>query len=183
MNASRLAPAIATAVGALLLAAAPAAARTQQAPQIPDSVRQMLMELQQVRQELATIQEQTIEANAELRTEREAAQETVEAAMIEAHPGIEKTIGRLEALGDELQQARAQKDTARMREILLEGQRMQREIQSAQAEAMQRQDVARKIETYQDDLLEAMKAQDPRTDELLARMENLAERIQAAGTQ
>lgn len=186
MTRNRLAAGAAAVLAALLAAAAPGAAQVPKTPlpplvpQLPDSVREMLRELQQLRRDLASIQEKTLAARAELRAEREAAQEAVEAAMVAAHPGIEQTLRRLEGLGAELRRAHAQNDTARMRQILLDGQRMQQAVQAAQSEAMRREDVARKVQTYQDHLLAAMKLEDPRTEHLLVRLEELARRLEAA---
>lgn len=67
-----------------------------------------------------------------------------------------------------------------MRQLFEEAQRLQQELQPAQAAAMQREDVVRQLQAYQERLLTAMRAHDPRTDELIARLESLAQRIQAA---
>ncbi|HEX7118283.1 MAG TPA: hypothetical protein VF212_05820 [Longimicrobiales bacterium] len=162
---------------------APAQTPQPPVPPVPDSVREMLMELQQVQQQLRAIQESTLEANAPLREERAAAQAAVESAMREADPDVERKIERLEEIAVELRDARAQQDTARMRRLIEEGRRTQAEVQRAQAAAMQREDVVQRIETYRQNLLAAMRAHDPRTDELIARLESLARRIHAAGPQ
>ena len=56
----------------------------------------------------------------------------------------------------------------------------QQRLQAAQAQAVQRDDVSNQVQEYRDDLLEAMKAHDPQTEQLIARMEDLAQRLQAA---
>lgn len=182
MKSKRFTLTLASLVGGLLLAAGPIAAQTPPpaAQQMPDSVREMLTEMQQIQQQLATIQEQTLEANAELRAQQEATEDAVFYAMVEADPGVEQTIERLEEMGQEIRAAQAEQDTTRMRELLMEGQQAQQRLQAAQAQAMQRDDVSNQVQEYRDDLLEAMKAHDPQTEQLIARMEDLAQRLQAA---
>lgn len=101
-------------------------------------------------------------------------------AMLAVDPGVDEAMQRLDAMAEEARAAQAQQDTAAMRRLLIEGQRMHQQIQSAQAQAIQREDVAKRIEEYRDDLLAAMKKHDPRTEELIHRMEDLTERLQAA---
>lgn len=169
--------------GALCLVSVPASAQTPQPqamPQIPDSIRQMLMELRDIREQLEAIQEQTLASNAALRAQQEAAEDAVMEAMLAVDPGVDEAMQRLDAMAEEARAAQAQQDTAAMRRLLIEGQRMHQQIQSAQAQAIQREDVAKRIEEYRDDLLAAMKKHDPRTEELIHRMEDLTERLQAA---
>ena len=164
-----------------IVVAVPARTQTPQpAPPIPDSVRQMFMELQQVSAELEQIQEATLAANESLRQERAAAQAAVERAMVEADPQARRRLDRLRAIGGELREAQARQDTARMQALIGEAQQLQRELQPAQAAAMQREDVVKQVQAYQERLLAAMRAHDPRTDQLIARLESLARRIQAA---
>ena len=167
-------------VGTLALAVPARTQTPQPAPPIPDSVRQMFMELQQVGEELEQIQEATLAANESLRQERATVQAAVERAMVEADPQSERRLERLRGIGDDLRAAQALGDTARLRQWFVEAQRLQQELPPAQAAAMQREDVVRQLQAYQERLLTAMRAHDPRTDELIARLESLAQRIQAA---
>ncbi|HEX6939181.1 MAG TPA: hypothetical protein VF158_07185 [Longimicrobiales bacterium] len=177
----RIVPTIA-ALAAALAIAAPAWSQTPQLPAspVPDSVRQLLVEFQRVRQQLAEIQDATLEADSALREERAAVQGAVEAAMIEEDPGVKGKLERLKEIGGELRTARAQRDTARMRRLIEEVGHTQRELQQAQAAAMRRDGVARQVAAYHEHLLAAMRTHDPRTNGLLERLESLARRLEAA---
>jgi len=168
-------------VAGSMAVAVPARTQTPQpAPPIPDSVRQMFVELQQVSAELEQIQEATLAANESLRQQRAATQAAVERAMVEADPQAKRRLDRLRAIGGELREAQARQDTARMQALIGEAQQLQRELQPAQAAAMQREDVVKQVQAYQERLLAAMRAHDPRTDQLITRLESLERRIQAA---
>jgi len=168
-------------VAGSLAVAVPGRAQTPQpAPPVPDSVRQMLMELQRVGEELERIQEATLAANEGLRRQRQSVQAAVERAMVEVDPRSRGRLDRLRQIAGELRQAQERQDTARVQALIAEAQRLQQELQPAQAAAMQREDVMRQVQAYQERLLAAMRAHDPRTDELIARLESLAMRLQAA---
>lgn len=181
--ARRLAAAL-TAAGLLacLLGGRPAAAQTPPPtpPTLPDSVRQMIEELQQVREQLADIQDRTIEESPELRARRTAAEQAVLDAMNRDHPELQAKIDRLETIGDDLHDAHARQDTVRVRALILEGQRLSRDVESARAEALEAPEIAQQVQGYRNELLAAMKARDPGTDELIQRMEGLIQRIRAA---
>src|SRR5690606_42061826 len=100
-------------VAGSMAVAVPARTQTPQpAPPIPDSVRQMFVELQQVSAELEQIQEATLAANESLRQQRAATQAAAERAMVEADPQAKRRLDRLRAIGGVAPEAEARQDGA-----------------------------------------------------------------------
>lgn len=150
-----------------------------QQPQIPDSVRELMTEFQQIQRTLDSVQTEAVQANPELQAQQRELQETVEETMIEMHPELEPRMDRVETLQGEIQQAQQAQDRQAVQELVTEARQIQQEIQSAQGEAMQREDVSQAIETFRDNLVAAMSEVDPQVEEKLDRLDELSERIRA----
>ncbi len=129
------------------------------------------MQLQQLQERLLTIQQQAIENNPQLQDEAEALEDLVIGTMEDAGFDAQGGLARLEQLQEEFQGGGIDDD--RRRAILEEAQDIQRELQEGQQLAMQDDDVVRAQERFENNLLDAMRAEDPETDELLETFEQL----------
>lgn len=152
----------------------------QQQPQIPDSVRAMLVELQTLQQQLGALQQQALQTDTALQQKQVALEETIEAAMVEVDPRVERVTARLDTLRDEAVAAEAAQDTAGILALMQEAQQIQMTLEQAQEAAMERPEVSDAVEAFRGDLLVAMARLDPEAESLVARFEGLLERLEAA---
>lgn len=162
---------------------APLGAQQSQTPptpgMVPDSIQELVTEFQTIRERLAEVQDSALEVNPQLIEDQQAVQAFVEEKMAEQMPTLEQDVQRMETLQQEAMQAQATQDTARLAEIVEEGTRIQQSIEEAQATTMQREDVQTRIEAFEEKMVQAMTAIDPGIDGALARMQEIADRLQA----
>lgn len=147
--------------------------------QMPDSVRDLMTELQQAQKTLDSIQTQAMESNPELRAQRQELQETVQQAMMEMHPELEGRMQRMQEIQGEIEQAQQSQNQQKVQELVVEVRGIRQQMQSAQAEAMQKEDVSQAIEDFRTELIAAMKEVDPAVEAKLDRLDELAQRIRA----
>lgn len=162
----------------------PAPVPPQSAAQaVPDTVRQLIMELRQAQRELTAIRRKAFEQNPELRQRRQALQEEIRAAMIEINPEIEQTLQRMEELKKQFKKARKNRNMAKLQSLLGEARKLQRKVQKAQAKALRREAVSKDIQTFEDRVMVAMKKVDPQTQTLLERVNELMEKLRTVRSQ
>lgn len=148
-----------------------------QQPQMPDSVRELMTEFQEIQRTLDSIQTQAVEANPELRAQQAQLQETVQEKMIEMHPDLEPKMDRMETLQGEIQQAQQSQNQQKVQQLISEARGIQQEIQTAQADALEEEEVSEAVDSFRDNLVDAMSEVDPEVEEKLDRMDELAQRI------
>lgn len=129
------------------------------------------MQLQQLQQRLMTIQQQAMQNNPQLQDEAEDLEDLVIKTMEDAGFDAEGGLARLEQLQREFQGDDVSDE--RRQTILQEAQEIQMELQEGQQLAMQDEEVIQAQERFQDNMLDAMRAEDPETDELLETFERL----------
>ncbi|MCC5809292.1 MAG: hypothetical protein JJU06_02880 [Ectothiorhodospiraceae bacterium] len=134
------------------------------------------MQLQQLQQRLMAIQQQAIENNPQLQEEADELEDLVIRTMEDAGFDPESGLARLEELQAEFQNEDLSDE--RRQAILEEAQELQMELQEGQQLAMQDEEVVRAQERFQDNMLDAMRAEDPETDELLAVFEQMQSQMQ-----
>lgn len=165
---------------AALLLAAPLAAQQgmpQQAP--PDSIQEIFREFQTLQARIAQTQDSAMSVNPDLVAQQQEIQAFVEEVMVEVNPEVEGQIERLDTLQQQFEQAQAAQDTARLQELAAEGNEIQQTVMEAQAQAMEREDVQARLESFQEDMLDAMAQIDDGIEEAMDRAEDLASRLQA----
>lgn len=148
-------------------------------PQLPDSIQSMLQEFQDLRAHVSQVQDSALQSNPELVEARDDVQEFIESRMIEINPDIEEDMARMEALRDEVAEAQAAQDRARLQSLMQEGQELRNELAAAQTAAMQRDDVQARVETFEERMMTAMVEIDAEIEAAFDRMETLAGRLQA----
>lgn len=168
---------LAAAASASVLLGSPAAA---QSPGIPDSIRTLLQEYQEVQARIETVQDRALEANPELQTRQQEIEEAMTRAMVAHDPSIVAKMQRLQELAGELEAAEAGGDTAAAARLLAEGRQIRLEIEAAQAAALEEDTIARQVAAFEDDLVDRMREIEPEIDRLFQRFDALAARIRAA---
>ncbi|MDT8451082.1 MAG: hypothetical protein RQ847_13015 [Wenzhouxiangellaceae bacterium] len=175
---------------AVALAALAGAVTAQQAPQqsappadpsgageLLQKVQQKQSEIQQLNQQLAQIQKETIEANPDLAAQRDDLLELVDTRMTEAGHDPDASREKIEDLQGQLDSGELSDEETRS-----VGQQLRQEqssLQQARGQAMQDQQVRQKIQALNGDLVAAMREQNPRTDELIAQLQSAQQEYQA----
>lgn len=166
----------------MLLVSSPALAQDPgPAQSAPDSTEALFAEYQQVQERLGLLQVQTIQQNVELEARRTAIDEMLMAAMIDINPEAEAHIERLDVLSEEAIVAQRAQDTEALRSLMAEAAGLRFELEAAQAQAIEREDVQAEIQSFETDLMAKAVEIDPEAMEVLARMEELAELLSVGG--
>lgn len=175
-----------TALLALTLMVAPALA--QQIPgagppqqELPEEVQELLSEAQQTQERLAEIHDQALSDSPDLQARQADLQELVDATMRSLEPNFDQVIQRMGELEQEAMAAQQSQDGERLQALMTEAQALSGRLQAAQAQAMETPEVQDEMEAYEESLIDEMTRVDPETPQLLARMEELAEELEAAG--
>ncbi len=165
-----------------MLIAGPAIAQDPNPTQdVPDPNEALFTEHQQLQQRIGQLQVQAIQENGELEARRTAIDEMLMAAMIEINPETEAHIARLEALSEEAIVAQQAQNMEVLQPLMAEAMGLRSELEDAQAQAIERENVQAEIQSFETDLMAKAVEIDPEATELLARMQELAELLSAAG--
>ena len=147
----------------------------------PDPNQALFTEYQELQQHLGQLQEQAIQENGELETRRTAIDEMLMTAMIEINPETEAHIARLEVLGEEAIVAQRAQNAEALQPLMAEAMGLRSELEDAQAQAIEREDVQAEIQSFETDLMVKAVEIDPEATELRARIEELAELLSVGG--
>ena len=133
-------------------------------------------EFQQLQQRLMTIQQQAFENNPQLQDQAESLENLFIRTMEEAGYDPENGLDRLDAIQAEMQDESLSDDQRQA--MLEEAQEIQMQLQEGQQVAMQDQAVIDAQTEFEEDLMDAMRAEDPETDELINRFEQMQQQRQ-----
>lgn len=156
---------------------APPAASQAPAGDLLQKVQQKQAEIQQLNQQLAKIQQETIEANPELATQRDDLLELVDTKMTEAGHDPDASREKIEDLQGQLDSGELSDEETRS--VGQELRQQQSSLQQAQGQAMQDQQVQQEIQQLNEELVAAMREQNPQTDELIAQLQTAQQEYQA----
>lgn len=134
------------------------------------------MELQQIQQRLAEVQQAALENNPGLQQQREELEDLVIRKMEEAGYDPDSSMETLESVQAGMQDE-SLSDQERQ-QMLQEAQQAQQDLQEAQQVAMQDDEVVEAQQAFQNDLMEAMRAEDPETDELIEEFQQIQQEMQ-----
>ncbi|MDX1566498.1 MAG: hypothetical protein R3223_01780, partial [Longimicrobiales bacterium] len=81
-------------------------------------------------------------------------------------------------LQQEMREAQQAQNRERMMQLSMEAGQIRSQLQSAQADVMERPAIQEDIESFQNELLDEMIAIEPQTEELIAQLESLSDRFQ-----
>lgn len=138
-------------------------------------------EIQQLNQQLMEIQESTIEANPELAEQRDDLISFVDEKMAESGYDAEAARGRIEKLQGEMQSGdlsaeEQQQNRQQLRQEMTS-------MQQAQGEIMQDEEFQAKRQSLNENLVAAMQEQNPKTDELISRLQTAQQEYQQLAQQ
>lgn len=136
-----------------------------------------MMELRQVRKELSSISQRAMEDSA-LRRRLEDIRAMIDEAMREMSPRAGEQMERMDSIRSQAQAAQTEGDTARLRSLMMEAQKLQRSLKKLRSKAMQQEDVAAALEEFQSALREKMRQIDPGADSLMERADSLQKEMQ-----
>lgn len=164
----------------LLVAAAPAVAQEggQQQGQMSE-IQQIRQEIQQVDQQLQQIRQQALQDSA-LQARQLELQELIGAAARSEDPEYKKKEDRLNEIQKEMQQAQQSQDTAQIRSLMMEGQKLQRDVSQTQRQVAQRDSIDAEIQDFREQMEQKMVEIDPGAEELLERRDSLVQEFQEA---
>ncbi|MFO7652391.1 MAG: hypothetical protein R6X25_01060 [Candidatus Krumholzibacteriia bacterium] len=132
---------------------------------------QKQMRLQQIQQQLAAAQQEALAANPELLAQSEALEELVVKKMVENGYDPEGSVETLESVQEDLQ--KEDLSDAERQKILVDAQAAQQHLQEAQSVVLQDSQFVALQESFREDLMDAMREQEPTTDELIAEFERI----------
>lgn len=165
---------------ALLVTAAPAVAQGggQGQGQMSEA-QQLRQEIQQVNQQLQKIQQQALQ-DSTLQAEQLELQELIGSAARQEDPEYQKKEDRLNELQKKMQQAQQNQDTAQMRSLMMEGQKLRRDVRQTQQQVTQRDSIDAAIQEFREQMEQKMVEIDPKAEELLERRDSLVQQFQEA---
>jgi hypothetical protein len=136
----------------------------------------LLADMEQLQQRLLQIQEQAVAENPELRKQAEQLQQTMLEAMREEGHDPEQSIQRLQELEQRLRSPET--GAAEHEKLIAEMRAEQQKLMAAEQAVSQREEVQKAREQFMENLLSAMREQEPRTDELMASLKQKSEQLQ-----
>lgn len=168
--------------GAALVMFAGAALAQQAAPGVQgdglmQQVQQKQAEIQQLNQQLAQIQQETIEANPELADQRDELLENVEDKMVQAGHDPEASREKIGELQEQLQGGELSDEESQS--VAQEIRQEQSTLQQAQGQAMQDEAIRTEIQSLNEQLVAAMREQDPQSEQLIAQLQSAQQEYQA----
>lgn len=171
------------ALSPIFFAGAAAAQDLPTAPptQVSDSVQAMMTEYQQTQQRLGELQVQAINADSRLEAHRSSIDTMVIDAMAEVNPDTPGHIERLDELSEQALEAQQARDMETLQTLVNEATTLRQELDAAQSEALKREDIQAEIQSFEEELATAVLEIDPEADQLMDRLDELAEALSAAG--
>ena len=150
-------------------------------PVIPmDSVQTALARFQVLQEELTALQQDVMPSTPTLAEEQASVVEAVEQAVAEIDPSLQVDLEtRMPALQQEAQAAQTAGDTTALVALEQEYMTLMERAESAQLSAVERPQIAARIEAFETALRSAMQARNPAMEETLAELEALAMRLEA----
>lgn len=139
----------------------------------------LLTEIQAINGRLQELQQAALQDSA-LSTEQAALGESIRTTMTEADPTLEASMARVEELQAEAEAAQQRGDDARLNELGAEVRRIEVQFVQAQQQALANPELSAQLESFQTRLEAKMAELDPEAPQLIARFQQLQERLASA---
>lgn len=136
-----------------------------------------MMEMRQLQKQLSSISEQAMQDTA-LQQQLQEVRDLINRTVRDISPEAAQTMDRMDSIRGQLQTAQTQGDTARLRSLIMEAQKLQQALQKYEAKAMQQEDVAAAVKEFQNALREQMREVNPDADSLMDRADSLRQEMQ-----
>lgn len=174
---ARIAPRTTAPVLLGLVVAAGAVGAPGTAAQEERSQQEIVLEMQQIQQQLAPIEQEAMQ-DRELQQTRDDLNQQVVDKIQEMDPEAESKLERIQKLQQELGVAQEEGDAERSRELVGEMQEIQGQLQTLQAQALQDEQIAAEYVAFRDQVRERMVEIDPAAAELVERLDALQQELQ-----
>lgn len=179
-----------TVLFALALAVVPALGSAQQAggPEAPGSealppeADAWLTEIQQIHVQLAQLQEQALQ-DPELAALQDSLGNHIRVAMEAIDPALPESMTRIQQMEEQAAQAQARSDAATLEQLRAEARLIEQQFLSVQEQALQQPALAAELSTFQTRLQEKILAASPDAPRLLARFQELEQKLTALSQQ
>lgn len=175
--------ALRTAFFALAIVALPAglqAQATEEASPVPEGLppeaTAWLTEIQQIHVQLSQLQEVALQ-DPELAARRDSLGEHIRVAMEEIDPSLSENMTRIQEMEEQAAQAQARSDDATLTQLRAEAQLIEQQFLSVQDQALQQPQLAAELSTFQTLLQEKILTASPDAPRLLARFQELEEKL------
>lgn len=142
----------------------------------------MMAEMRKLQKRLSSIQKRAMQDSA-LQSRMQDVQALIDSTIRTMSPQAAQQMERLDSIRGQLQAAQSQGDTARLRSLIMEAQKLQKALQKVQSKAMQQEDVSAAIKSFQNALREQMRQVDPAADSLIDRADSLQRQMQGQAQQ
>lgn len=172
---SRVRQALFLAIG---IAVAPGALPAQQAGAAPE-VQGWLTEIQQLHTRLEALQRKALE-DPQISAQQQTLGTTIKAAMEKLDPSLEQTLERMPQLEAQAAEAERGGDQAKLQQLGLEVQQIERRFMTAQQKALEQPDLAARVLDFQEKLQSKMLEVDPEAPKLISRFQELETKLAAA---
>jgi len=136
-----------------------------------------MMEMRQLQKQLRSISEQAMQDSV-LQQQLQDVQNLINQTVRDMGPEAAQTMDRMDSIRGKLQAAQSQGDTAGLRSLVMEAQKLQQSLQKYRARAMQQEDVAAAVKDFQNSLREQMGEVNPNADSLMDRADSLRSEMQ-----
>lgn len=135
-------------------------------------------QLKRVEKKLNAIGKRAMQDTA-LRRRQEEVRDLYREAIREVSDPAARRLARLDTVRSELQSARAEGDSARVRSLITEMQELQVGLKRAREKAMEQEAVQKALEEYQSRVRDRMRELDPAADSLLPLADSLQRRVRS----
>lgn len=139
--------------------------------------QELVQNYQKTVKKLQQIRDEAVTANPSLQEQSRAYEEQVDQAVSDSGYDLEAGREKLKEMGSRFQDEDLSQEERQ--KLATEFQAERRKMQQAQQQAMQREEVVAAGRELQEDILTAMKEQDPQTENLMERLRELRQQLQA----
>lgn len=138
-----------------------------------------MAELRSVQERLTAIQDSALQ-DPELSARRDEIDDLIQETMEEISPGAADRVERFDSLRARFETARSEGDTAVLRGMMGELQKLQRALQQTRAQAIEEENVAAALDSFRNRLLAKMEEIDPATDSLMDVADSLRQDLRSS---
>jgi hypothetical protein len=144
------------------------------AAQEPDSTAVLIAEAQQLQRQVAQVQERALSEDTDLSTRQEKLQQSIRAAMVAADSTVLESFRRMTELDADYERAQADQNFDAIMRLRSEARYIQEHISRLENEALASDEIAPRVDAFQEAMLSSMAAIEPKVREWVARLDELA---------
>jgi cell fate (sporulation/competence/biofilm development) regulator YlbF (YheA/YmcA/DUF963 family) len=143
---------------------------------VPAEAKEWLEEFQQLHGRLTELQQRALE-DPELSARQDSLGNHIKVAMESIDPTLPETMGRIDEMERQAAEAQAAQDEARLQELQKQAAQIEQQFFTAQQQALQRPDLAAEMLEFQSLLQQKILETDPEAPALMARFQELEQKL------